>query len=503
MPACRQAFVTFVLLALLACGGGDGNGDTSPGSVTLAVAVTGPGAVEVSGVVSGTCDTSCDFSVTQGAELTLSPAPAEGAQFDGFGGACSGTETCALRLAADTSITATFSAKPVEPKIVELAIARTGDGAGQVTSEPPGVTCTTMGCSGSFEAGTLVTLAAVPDAGSLFVGWEGGACSGAGACELTLSSAMAVTCRFERDHLPDRYVVTEITYADEDVRVQALDEDGNAVGCVGGTEVGSLSRPFLYDASTGAVVLLPPEDRGACAIGLGGGTIAIQGEQSAYRFAGGTLDHLGSLGGDSVMASDVNDSGWIVGTATLPDGRPHPFLHDGVTMHDLGTAVADVSVYAEAINSSGEVLASDGRLFSEGGWRTLSLPAGGYVRDLSDGGLVVGGVDLGGKAADGLVHDARTGLTTRVDPPNGMLFLSFYRANASGTRRLAGMGGSSNDARHFVYGAETFQGLAELLGRPERYTSGEDVNNRGQIAVRVVDYEDARARVRSFILTPE
>ena len=113
--------------------------------------------------------------------------------------------------------------------------------------------------------------------------------------------------------------------------MQALDEDGNAVGCVGGTEVGSLSRPFLYDASTGAVVLLPPEDRGACAIGLGGGTIAIQGEQSAYRFAGGTLDHLGSLGGDSVMASDVNDSGWIVGTATLPDGRLHPFLHDGVT----------------------------------------------------------------------------------------------------------------------------------------------------------------------------
>ena len=66
-------------------------------------------------------------------------------------------------------------------------------GAGRITGE--GIDCGTD-CSETFAQGRSVTLTATAEAGSRFAGW-GGACSGLGACTVTMSQNQAVSALFE------------------------------------------------------------------------------------------------------------------------------------------------------------------------------------------------------------------------------------------------------------------------------------------------------------------
>ncbi len=53
-----------------------------------------------------------------------------------------------------------------------LSIQKSGSGSGTVTSNPAGINCGSD-CSEPYTSGTIVTLAATPDAGSTFAGWSG------------------------------------------------------------------------------------------------------------------------------------------------------------------------------------------------------------------------------------------------------------------------------------------------------------------------------------------
>ena len=75
-----------------------------------------------------------------------------------------------------------------------LTVSKTGTGVGTVTSTPVGISCGAT-CSAEFGEGEVVTLSATPAEGSSFAGW-GGACSGTGACEVTMSEAREVTAEF-------------------------------------------------------------------------------------------------------------------------------------------------------------------------------------------------------------------------------------------------------------------------------------------------------------------
>ena len=77
-----------------------------------------------------------------------------------------------------------------------LQVAKAGTGSGGVTSNTGGIDCGAT-CQASFDPGTQVTLTATPAPGSVHTGWSGGGCSAAGACVVTMNTAVGVTARFE------------------------------------------------------------------------------------------------------------------------------------------------------------------------------------------------------------------------------------------------------------------------------------------------------------------
>ena len=75
-----------------------------------------------------------------------------------------------------------------------LSVSTSGTGTGTVTSSPPGINCGSD-CSESYSEGTVVALSASPGPSSTFAGWSG-ACSGTGACQVTMNGATAVGAAF-------------------------------------------------------------------------------------------------------------------------------------------------------------------------------------------------------------------------------------------------------------------------------------------------------------------
>ena len=123
--------------------------------------------------------------------VTLTATPATGSTFTGWsGGGCSGTSTCVVSVTAATSVSAQFTLQTFS-----LTVSKTGTGTGSVSSSPVGITCGAT-CASSFNYGTVVTLTATPNAGSVFSGWSGSGCTGTGTCIVTMDAAHSVTATF-------------------------------------------------------------------------------------------------------------------------------------------------------------------------------------------------------------------------------------------------------------------------------------------------------------------
>ena len=91
---------------------------------------------------------------------------------------------------------------PVDLEVVlvpvfTVTVQKQGIGSGTITSTPLGIDCGTT-CSGEFEQGTMVSFnAAATTPGSVFVGWSGGACSGAvPTCTVVIIANQTVTATF-------------------------------------------------------------------------------------------------------------------------------------------------------------------------------------------------------------------------------------------------------------------------------------------------------------------
>ncbi|CAK0782347.1 hypothetical protein CCP4SC76_920001 [Gammaproteobacteria bacterium] len=74
---------------------------------------------------------SCTASFASGTSVALTAAPGSGYSFGGWGGSCSGTGTCTVKLTANSSVTATFNA---------IATSTVGGNYAPVIQAPPPVT---------------------------------------------------------------------------------------------------------------------------------------------------------------------------------------------------------------------------------------------------------------------------------------------------------------------------------------------------------------------------
>jgi Divergent InlB B-repeat domain len=138
------------------------------------------------------CGTTCAAPFDYGTSVTLTAAPTTGSTFVGWSGnpACTGTGTCVLSITAAANVTATFTLQQFA-----LTVTKAGTGTGTVSSAPAGIACGAT-CVASFNYGTLVTLTATQPPNTIFSGWNGGGCSGVGACVVSVTAATAVSATF-------------------------------------------------------------------------------------------------------------------------------------------------------------------------------------------------------------------------------------------------------------------------------------------------------------------
>ena len=156
----------------------------------LTVVKNGTGLGTVTSAPTGiNCGGDCTETYDNGTSVTLTAVAAAGSRFVGWsGGGCTGTGTCVVPMTAATTVTATFNSQFL------LTVAKIGGGAGTVSSAPAGINCG-ADCTELYDSGDVIALTATPSAGSRFVQWTG-ACTGTGACNVTMTAAQTVTAEF-------------------------------------------------------------------------------------------------------------------------------------------------------------------------------------------------------------------------------------------------------------------------------------------------------------------
>jgi hypothetical protein len=127
--------------------------------------------------------------------VTLTASAEAGSAFSGWSGACSGAGDCHVVVTETTNVTATFILIQHQ-----LSVDIDGEGSGSVFSDPSGIDCP-GDCSAGYAHGSVVTLTAVPEPGSVFSGWSG-ACSGMMECIITMDADMSVAASFDIVEFP-------------------------------------------------------------------------------------------------------------------------------------------------------------------------------------------------------------------------------------------------------------------------------------------------------------
>jgi hypothetical protein len=140
------------------------------------------------------CGTRCIAGYAAGTKVHVIARPRPGYRFDGWGGACSGTQTCDLTMNSNASVQATFTEVPTG----QFALSVHDYGKGTVLSWPDGINCG-VDCTANFSSGSEVMLTATPRSGNRFTGWTG-ACSGTEACFVWMDNHAYVNAHFAPVH---------------------------------------------------------------------------------------------------------------------------------------------------------------------------------------------------------------------------------------------------------------------------------------------------------------
>ncbi len=155
---------------------------------------------------------------------------------------------------------------------------------------------------------------------------------------------------------------------------------------------------------------------------------------------------LGTLGGNSSEANDLNDVGQVVGASTInsPNFTQHAFFWDNGTMSDLGT-LGGKSSYAHGINNQGQVVGNS---------------------DTSD--------DFDGGARHAFLWNNNT--MTALGTLGGKFSFAF---DINDTGQVVGDASSSSETHAFLWENGTMADFGTLVG--DKHSSARGINNAGQV----------------------
>ncbi|MEJ2237619.1 MAG: PKD domain-containing protein, partial [Gemmatimonadales bacterium] len=221
-------------LTILGSGTGDGTVTSTPAGISCTI---------TNGVASG----DCTEVYPQGTGVTLTGTAStvgihEFGGWSGTGEACAGVGPCTITLDGDLTVTALFT------QYYTLTVQGGGNGSGTVAGGN-GIDCIITGgaaegtCSTTFAEGVIAGLAATPGAGSDFTGWSG-ACTGTGACQVTMNQDQTVTATFSLQ----RFTVTVVGAGTGAGGVSST-PGGIECASLGGETSGTCSAAFEYGTS--------------------------------------------------------------------------------------------------------------------------------------------------------------------------------------------------------------------------------------------------------------
>ncbi len=233
----------------------------------------------------------------------------------------------------------------------------------------------------------------------------------------------------------------------------ALNEAGQIVGH---STFATLSPGRAVLWQNGTVTNLTPdlpstESSSAIGINESGQIVGNIGYSVGFFWENGARTSLGHLGGGGTFASDINDSGLVVGASYTSEMTPlglmqHPFVWQNGVMTDLGLLDdSDEDGGAAAINNLGQIVGSSGStdpetyaqsyrafLYSNGVMTALPVPSSeAFAGDINDSGTIVGSMRAGGGVSNfhGWIYvDGTVTNLNHLIPQNSGLHIAYAHA---------------------------------------------------------------------------
>ena len=347
----------------------------------------------------------------------------------------------------------------------KLSVTVGGSAPGAVTSDPPGLTCSTGTCDGMFPAGSPVHLTAAPGAASVFLGWSTD-CVGAGACTVTMDKDHAVAALFG---IPGQALwvkqLSGMTKADEaDVASIAADSDGDLIAfgqfattlSIGSTTLPSAGNWDLFvaklSASTGDVIW-------AKRIGGTGADrsygLALDASNNIYLT--GTFENSVDFG-NGIQLNAQSDDAFVVKLDTNGGcvwskqigGAGYDFARS-IAVH--GATVAATGTYVGSMTINGVTLMAPSSTTTDGYVVTFGTDGSdGWAEDASTGQPRSVAVDSSGNVVvagyfTGTGDFSGTSLTSKAGDD---IFLAKYAGATGALLFVKGIGGAGDDVANVV-----------------------------------------------------
>ena len=149
------------------------------------------------------CGDDCSEIYPIDTPVLLTAEKENGSTFEGWSGACTGTEkTCSLVMDSDKATTAFFKAEETTTFTLFVSLALDPGSSGKVISSQKIINCPKKACTVPFASNTVVELTAEKDDGSTFEGWSG-ACTGTNeTCIITMDADKEVQASFTVEEEP-------------------------------------------------------------------------------------------------------------------------------------------------------------------------------------------------------------------------------------------------------------------------------------------------------------